>query len=153
VHVVAGSQALFVRLATVMGRPDLLEHPDSASQEARVKHVDAVEQITAAWVASHTADEIVGLLGQAGVPAARVASIAEVAHNPQLRHRGRIVNVGHPRAGPLPTVGPVIGLSESPAAIRRPAPRLGEHTDEVLRDWLDLPPQRIAALRAGGVVT
>jgi crotonobetainyl-CoA:carnitine CoA-transferase CaiB-like acyl-CoA transferase len=115
--------------------------------------VDAVEQITADWAANHTADEIVDLLGQAGVPAARVASIAEVADNPQLRHRGRIVNVDHPRADSLPTVGPVIGLSESPAAIRRPAPRLGTHTDEVLRDWLDLPPERIAALRAGGVVT
>ena len=52
----------------------------------------------------------------------------------------------------MPVVGPVIGLSESPAAIRRPAPRLGEHTDEVLREWLDLPPARIAALRAGGVL-
>jgi len=153
VHVVAGSQALFVRLAAVMGRPDLLEHPDSATQEARMRHVDAVEQITADWVAGHTADEVVDLLGQAGVPAARVASIAEVADNPQLRHRGRIVNVEHPSAGTLPTVGPVIGLSESPAAIRRPAPRLGEHTDEVLRDWLALTPDRIAALRAGGVLT
>jgi CoA:oxalate CoA-transferase len=153
VHVVAGSQALFVRLATVIGRPDLLEHPDSATQEARVKHVGAVEQITADWVAGHTADEVVDLLGQAGVPAARVASIAEVADNPQLRHRGRIVNVNHPSAGSLPTVGPVIGLSESPAAIRRPAPRLGEHTTEVLRDWLALTIERIAALRADGVVT
>lgn len=87
------------------------------------------------------------------MPAARVASIAEVAANPQLRHRGRIVNVDHPSAGSLPTLGPVIGLSDSPAAIRRPAPRLGEHTDEVLCDWLDLPPERIAALRARGVVT
>jgi crotonobetainyl-CoA:carnitine CoA-transferase CaiB-like acyl-CoA transferase len=135
-----------------MGRPDLLEHPDSATQEARVKHVHAVEQITADWVAGHTADEIVDLLGQAGVPAARVASIAEVADNPQLRHRGRIVNVDHSIAGSLPTVGPVIGLSESPAAIRRPAPRLGEHTDEVFRDWLALTTERLAALRAGGVV-
>ena len=72
--------------------------------------------------------------------------------NPQLRHRGRITRVEHPSAGSVPVVGPVIGLSESPAAIRRPAPRLGEHTDEVLREWLGLPPERITALRADGVV-
>ena len=52
----------------------------------------------------------------------------------------------------MPVVGPVIGLSESPASTRRPAPRLGEHTDEVLREWLGLPPERITALRADGVV-
>jgi len=57
--------------------------------------------------------------------------------------------------GPLTAewVGPVIGVSESPAAIRRPAALLGQHTDEVLREWLDLPPERIAALRATGAIT
>ena len=152
VHIVAGSQALFVRLAEVMGRPDLLAHPDFATQEARVRHAAAIERITAAWAAGQDADELVERLSRAGVPAARVATIAEVADNPQLRHRGRITRVEHPSAGAVPVVGPVIGLSESPAAIRRPAPRLGEHTDEVLREWLDLPPARIAALRAGGVL-
>ena len=63
------------------------------------------------------------------------------------------MSVDHPSAGSVPTVGPVIGLSESPAAIRRPAPRLRKQTDEVLRDWLDPRPGHIAALRAGGVVT
>jgi crotonobetainyl-CoA:carnitine CoA-transferase CaiB-like acyl-CoA transferase len=81
-----------------------------------------------------------------------VATIAEVADNPQLRHRGRITRLEHPTAGVVPVVGPVIGLSESPGAIRRPAPRLGEHTDEVLRDWLGLPAEGISALRAAGVL-
>jgi CoA:oxalate CoA-transferase len=152
VHVVAGSQALFVRLAGVMGRPDLLAHPDFATQEARVKNAALVERLTGVWAAGHTAEELVDLLNRAGVPAARVATIAEVADNPQLRHRGRITRVEHPTAGAVPLVGPVIGLSESPAAIRRPAPRLGEHTDEVLREWLGLPPERITALRADGVL-
>jgi len=152
VHIVAGSQALFVRLAGVMGRPDLLVRPDFATQEMRVRNADAVERITADWAATYPADELVDLLSRAAVPAARVATIAEVADNPQLRHRGRIIPVEHPSTGSMPVMGPVIGLSESPAAIRRPAPRLGEHTDEVLREWLGLPPERIATLRTGGVL-
>lgn len=72
---------------------------------------------------------------------------AEVADNPQLRHGGRIVNVDHPSAGSLPTEGPVIGPSESPAAIRRPAPRLGEHTDVVR---LTRPAARAHRRPAGG---
>jgi CoA:oxalate CoA-transferase len=152
VHIVAGSQALFVRLAEVMGRPDLLAHPDFATLEARVRHAPAIERITAEWAAGHAADELVERLNRAGVPAARVATIADVVDNPQLRHRGRIIRVEHPSAGAVPVVGPVTGLSESPAAIRRPAPRLGEHTDEVLREWLDLPVARITALRADGVL-
>jgi len=136
----------------VMGRPDLLAHPDFATQEARVKHAASVERITAAWAAGLPADELVDLLSRAAVPAARVATIAEVADNPQLRHRGRITRIAQPGAGSVPMVGPVIGLSESPATIRRPAPRLGEHSDEVLREWLGLADERIAALRASGVV-
>jgi CoA:oxalate CoA-transferase len=152
VHIVAGSQALFVRLAGVMGRPDLLGRPDFATQEMRVRNAGAVERITADWAATYPADELVDLLSRAAVPAARVATIAEVADNPQLRHRGCITPVEHPGAGPVPVVGPVIGLSESPAAIRRPAPRLGEHTDEVLREWLGLSLERIVTLRTGGVL-
>jgi CoA:oxalate CoA-transferase len=152
VHIVAGSQALFVRLAGLMGRADLLAHPDFATQEARVRNAEAVERIAAEWAAGQDAAALVECCNRAGVPAARVATIAEVAENPQLRHRGRITRVAHPSAGAVPVVGPVIGLSESPAAIHRPSPRLGEHTDEVLRDWLALPPDRIAALRADGVV-
>jgi CoA:oxalate CoA-transferase len=152
VHIVAGSQALFVRLAGVMGRPDLLAHPDFATLDVRIAHAAAIERITAAWAAGHDADALVELLNGAGVPAARVATIADVAANPQLRHRGRITRIEHPSAGALPVVGPVIGLSESPAAIRRAAPRLGEHTDEVLGEWLGLPPERVGALRADGVV-
>jgi crotonobetainyl-CoA:carnitine CoA-transferase CaiB-like acyl-CoA transferase len=152
VHIVAGSQALFVRLAGLMDRADLLAHPDFAAQEARLRNAEAVERIVARWAAGLDADALVERLSRAGVPAARVATIAEVAENPQLRHRGRIVRVERPTAGAVPMLGPVIGLSESPAAIRRPAPRLGEHSDEVLRDWLALPPEGIAALRAAGVV-
>ncbi|HSE03008.1 MAG TPA: CoA transferase [Methylomirabilota bacterium] len=152
VHIVAGSQALFVRLAEVMGRPDLLADPDFATQEARVRNAAAIEHITAEWAVGHAADALVEQLNRAGVPAAQVATIADVVVNPQLRHRARIAQVEHPSAGAVPVVGPVIGLSESPAAIRRPAPRLGEHTDEVLREWLDLAPARITALRAAGVL-
>jgi crotonobetainyl-CoA:carnitine CoA-transferase CaiB-like acyl-CoA transferase len=135
-----------------MGRPDLLAHPDFATQEARVRHAVAVERITAAWAAGRDGDELVERLNAAGVPAARVDTIAEVADNPQLHHRRRIAHIDHPTAGSVPVVGPVIGLSESPAAIRRPAPRLGEHTDEVLREWLGLTPEGVTALRANGVV-
>jgi CoA:oxalate CoA-transferase len=152
VHIVAGSQALFVRLAEVMGRPDLLGNPDFATLQARVRNAAAIERVTAEWAIGHAAEALVERLTRAGVPAARVATIADVVDNPQLRHRGRITRVEHPGAGAVPVVGPVIGLSESPAAIRRPAPRLGEHTDEVLREWLDLPPARITALRAEGVL-
>jgi crotonobetainyl-CoA:carnitine CoA-transferase CaiB-like acyl-CoA transferase len=148
---VAGSQALFVRLAEVMGRPDLLAHPDFAALEVRVKHAVAVERIAAAWAAGHTADELVELLSRAGVPAAsghhRRGGGQPAAPPPRPHHP-----VEHPSAGSVPVVGPVIGFSESPAAIRRPAPRLGEHTEEVLREWLSLSPERVTALRADGVV-
>ena len=85
------------------------------------------------------------LLGDLGADVVKV-------ERPQGGRRGALLRPGD-RGRDALRHGLLIGLSESPAAIRRPAPRLGEHTDEVLRDWLALTTERLAALRARGVVT
>ncbi len=152
VHVVGGSDAHFLRLARAMKREDLLTDPDFSTLEARLRNIDRVERLVGDWIGAMTADEAVEALARAEVPGAKVASVADVVANPQLRHREQIVEVDHPSAGRVPMQGVTIKLSESPASIRRPAPRLGEHTDQVLREWLGLPADRIAGLRSLGAL-
>jgi crotonobetainyl-CoA:carnitine CoA-transferase CaiB-like acyl-CoA transferase len=80
---------------------------------------------------------------RAGVPCAKVAGIGEVAENPQLRHRGQIVDLHHPAVGTYTTHGVTVTLHDTPGRIARPAPLLGEHSHEVLKEWLgDTTPAR-----------
>ena len=151
-HVVGGGDAHFLRLARAMKREDLLADPDFATLEARFRSIDRVERLVGEWIGGMTADEAVEALARAEVPVAKVATLADVVANPQLRHRAQIVEVDHPSAGRVPMQGVTIKLSESPASIRRPAPRLGEHTDQVLGEWLALPADRIAELRSLGAL-
>jgi crotonobetainyl-CoA:carnitine CoA-transferase CaiB-like acyl-CoA transferase len=81
---------------------------------------------------------------------APVETFEEVLRNPQLLHRGMIVEIATP-LGPMKTFGPPIKLSDTPASIRSGAPRMGEHTDEVLTS-LGYGTVEIQALRAGGVI-
>ena len=87
-----------------------------------------------------------------GIPMGAINSIAQVVEHPQVRARGTLVDMDHPRAGKVRMVGAPIRLSETPGAVRTPAPMLGEHTDEVLHDLLGLDQERIAALRNASVI-
>jgi crotonobetainyl-CoA:carnitine CoA-transferase CaiB-like acyl-CoA transferase len=138
VHIAAGTDPLFARLVAAIERPDLLDNPLFNTADARVKHAGAIEAELALWVSHHTAEEVVAKMDEATIPCAKVATMAEVVQNPQARHRNQIVEIDHPVAGRFPTHGVTVRLSETPGAIRRPAPLMGEHTREVLAEWLDL---------------
>jgi crotonobetainyl-CoA:carnitine CoA-transferase CaiB-like acyl-CoA transferase len=116
--------------------PGLLEDPRFSTMHQRLANADAIENIVASWVSERTADAVVKLMEQAGVPCAKVATLAEVVANPQLRARGQLVDVIHPAAGRYTTHGVSVRLSDTPASIRRAPPRLDEHRDEILQEWL-----------------
>jgi crotonobetainyl-CoA:carnitine CoA-transferase CaiB-like acyl-CoA transferase len=81
-----------------------------------------------------------------------INTIDQVVEHPQVRARGMIVETDHPTAGKVKMVGVPVKLSETPGAVREPAPVLGQHTDEVLRAWLDLGDGEIADLRKAGAI-
>jgi crotonobetainyl-CoA:carnitine CoA-transferase CaiB-like acyl-CoA transferase len=97
-------------------------------------------------------DEWEKLLVENGVPVGAINNIAQVVNHPQVKARGSLVEINHPRVGKTRIVGPVAKLSETPATIRSMSPLLGEHTEQVLRDFLGLPAATIAELRELGVI-
>ncbi|CAG9170786.1 CaiB/BaiF CoA transferase family protein [Cupriavidus pinatubonensis] len=152
VYLISGNNALFPRLTAVMGREDLLEHPHFSTLEKRMENRSEIESIVAKWVASQTADQVIALARQAEIPAARVANLDEVAHDPYVREAGHIINVEHPTVGSFPTQGFPIRLSESPASIRCAAPTLGADTEAILAEWLGKNDEELARLRERCVV-
>jgi crotonobetainyl-CoA:carnitine CoA-transferase CaiB-like acyl-CoA transferase len=152
VHIAAAGDALFSRAAAAMGREDLLGDPRFATASARMENLEAIEAVVAEWVGRHDADAVAAAMDAAAVPCAKIATIADVISNPQLLHRGQVVELPHPTAGNIPSQGLPIRLSATPASIRCAAPSVGEQTYEVLADWLGLDRERIDALARDGVV-
>lgn len=152
VHVTAASDVDFARLCAVMGRDELARDPRFATIEARKRNDVAIETIVAEWMAARDSDECEQLFLQARLAAARVADIADLAENPQLRHRGHIIEVEHPTQGRIPVAGPPVRFSAFPPEAPGRIPQVGEHTDQVLREWLGYGRDRLQALAATGVI-
>jgi CoA:oxalate CoA-transferase len=92
------------------------------------------------------------VLDAAGIPVGAINTLEQVVKHPQVAARGALTSCDHPIAGALKVVGPPVRLSETPGAIRRPAPLLGQHTDEVLRTQLGLDDAAIDQLRRAGAI-
>lgn len=152
VHISAGNDTIFPRFAKRAGLAHLLNDERFCSALARMSNIAATEAEVAKWTSQHDADEIVQMMDEAGVPCAKVARISDVVNNPQLRHRKQIVELDVPSVGKVPMHGLTIGLSDTPGSIRRPPPKVGQHTDEVLADWAGYSAEHIAGLREAGVI-
>ncbi|HSB80672.1 MAG TPA: CoA transferase [Candidatus Methylomirabilis sp.] len=152
VYVAAATDTLFPQLLKVMGQEEVLQDPRFATNDARMAHVEEAEAVLAKWVGSKTAEDVVGMVRGAGLPCTKVASIEEVVGNPQVRHRGMLVEVEHPTAGRIPMHGLNIHFSHTPKEIRFPPPLLGQHNEDVYGRWLGLAPDRVAQLKSDGII-
>jgi crotonobetainyl-CoA:carnitine CoA-transferase CaiB-like acyl-CoA transferase len=117
-----------------------------------MRNVEALEQHIAAWSRTLTAAELLGVLQSIGVPSAKVTRVSELVQHPQLAHRGQIIDMPHTKAGTVPMQGFAVHFGDTPMRLHHPPPLLGQHTDEVLSQWLALSPGQIADLRAAGTV-
>ena len=151
--VVATREDSFWRtLCDVLERPALGSDPRFATNAERCRHRDAlVPELERIFAARTVADWMVRLRA-AQVPAAPVNHLDGAFSEPPVAERDMIVEYDHPDVGRVRVPGNPIRMSEAPATPSRPAPRLGEHTDTVLRELLHLSAAEIAALRAAGAI-
>jgi succinate--hydroxymethylglutarate CoA-transferase len=147
-----GNDTQFAKCAAVLGHPEWADDPRFATNRARVEHRLLVDGAIGDALAADTADNWLAKLKAAGVPCGRINSVAEALADPQTQARRMIATVEHPTVGDLKLVGFPYKFSGTPAAVRRPPPTLGEHTDEILQEELGLDAAAIAALRRDGVI-
>jgi len=147
-----GNDAQWRTFCRVTGLASLADDVRFATNAARVEHYGELQPLIARVLRTRSRQEWIDRLVPAGVPCAAVRALDEVLADPQLAARGMIQSVPHPAAGAVKVLGNPIKLSDTPAAVDAPPPRLGEHTARVLQGLLDLAPEDIAQLNGDGVI-
>ena len=153
-HVMIGcaGNPIWRRFCKAIGRPELLDDPRFASDQSRFENRHAIQAIAKAWVKDKTAVETMKILEAARVPCAKVQNTLEMANDPQVAAREMLVDIEYPRVGKIPVPGVVVKLSETPGAIERPGPTAGQHNEEVYAGILGFTPEKLAQLKAEGVI-
>jgi formyl-CoA transferase len=138
-------------LMKLVGREDLINHPEYATPAARLSHLDECFALIEGWTMGHTKFEVMEILNDVEVPCGPILDTKELLEDESLVARGMMVDVEHPERGVFRTVGCPLRLSDSPVEVTT-SPLLGEHTDEVLTGLLGMSPADVAAARAVGAV-
>jgi len=139
------------RLVRAIGEPAWAKDAALATSAGRLAHDGEVERRLAEWTAGREAIAIAELLQAAGVEAGPVEDFADLHADPQLAHRGHFRDVEHAVLGRHPVETHAMRFSAMAPKIQAPAPRLGEHTEHVLRDLLGMEAGEFAQLRGAGV--
>lgn len=147
-----GNDGQFARLCELIDRPDLRDDPRCATNPARVENRAWLVPQLQAIFARRPAAEWVDKLLAAGIPAGPINAIPAALSDPHVAARGLVHEIGAQTGEVLRMVGPPVKLAPDPAQVRTPPPRLGEHTDDILRDVLNLDAETISTYRAAGVV-
>ena len=152
ITVAAANDKLWLRLCKVLNRPDLAENPRYGSNALRVQHRKELVLILAEEFTKKTRDEWMESLVAEGIPCGPINSMESLFNDPQVLHRHMVEVVDHPTIGKLKLVGIPVKYSEATPRIRRPPPLLGEHTEEILREFLSLSGDEIRRLKEQQVV-
>jgi crotonobetainyl-CoA:carnitine CoA-transferase CaiB-like acyl-CoA transferase len=136
-----------------MGRPELATDPRFKDIASRATNKEELTRIVQGWIdAAPSDDTVLRLLEEHRVPHAPVLTIEEAIAHSHLRDRGTVTEIDDPFIGKFDVPGFPLRFSAFPEEPRLPAPTLGQHNTEVLRDYLGYSPERIERLEADGIL-
>jgi CoA:oxalate CoA-transferase len=143
--------AFFGRLMDVLGCPELKDDPLYRTQTARVANRERINAIVGGKLAMNTTDYWVETLNAAGVPSGPVHAVADVFKDPQIVAQEMVIDVEQPGHGVVQMLGFPMKFAGAPCTVRRPAPALGQHSDEVLTE-LGFTEDQCRQFRSAGVI-
>lgn len=151
VLIAGNGDGIYRRLMETIGRDDLRDDPDLANNAGRAKQADRIDGAISEFTAGRTVAEIIELLEAARVPVGRVYTAKDIAEDPQYQAREMLIQTTAYDGEPVTQPGIVPKLSSTPGQILNRAPKIGEHTDQVLRQ-AGFDESALAALRSKGVI-
>jgi crotonobetainyl-CoA:carnitine CoA-transferase CaiB-like acyl-CoA transferase len=147
VAIACGTEEEWQALCRVMGQSQLIDHPHFRTASDRKAHEDELEQLITAWTTQHDRWEVTQSLQTVGVAAFPSMSSKDLVEDGHLHGRGFFARLPHPEVGTQTHTGIPWILTNAPNGVRSPAPLLGQHTDEILRDVLRYTDEDITRLR------
>jgi formyl-CoA transferase len=150
--IAANQDTVFGRLAQAMGQGDLAEDEHFATHAARGRHQQEIDEIVGQWTRTKSAQELLELMEESGVPAGMIYRAPDMLEDPHFAAREAIVRLAHPEFGELAMQNVFPKLSLTPGTVRWPGPALGAHNKEIFTQTLGLSEQRLSALREAGVI-
>jgi len=147
-----GNDRQFADCVACLGLPELAREPRFARNSDRVEHrEDLIERMQGTLLRQGTAEWLRAFKAK-GIPAGPINDIGEVLGNAHARERELVRTIDNSNDEPVPTVANPVDFSATPVRYERAPPLLGEHTDEVLREWLSYPDELIAELRGSEAI-
>jgi crotonobetainyl-CoA:carnitine CoA-transferase CaiB-like acyl-CoA transferase len=147
-----GNDGQFAKFCAVAGLSELATDPRFAKNADRVRHRDTLVPMLAQVMLTRPKSQWLQALEEAKVPCGAINNLAEVFADPQVLERDMVTTWEHPLSGPLDLVSSPIKLSATPVRRDLPPPLLGQHTDEVLTQLLQLDAQQLEALRQQNII-
>ena len=144
----AGNERLWVKLCNILGKSELLADARFDTNSNRTAHVKELSAILNDVFKQKTIHEWMEVLETAELPCAPINTVADIVNDPQIKARKMIVELEHPVAGHLKMAGVPVKMSATPGAVERPAPMLGQHTAELLKEILGWDEAKTAAFFA-----
>lgn len=151
ISIAVGNDRLFERFARLIDRMDLLARPEFATHPLRVKNREELDDIAAAWIANHTAQECFTVFGE-DVPIGPIHSIADIFTDPHYAARNNIVDVADKKWGMVKMQAPVPNMSATPGRVKWMGPELGEHNAEIYGELLGMSSEKIMQLQQAGII-
>ncbi len=146
--IAVGNDSQFASLCRTLGSPGWSVEERFSTNPQRVKHREELVAMIHSITVCRRTDDWVAAMEAAGVPCGPINTLERVFEDPHVKSRGNRLDMSHPLAGQVPLVANPIRMSESPVQYRNAPPTLGQHTDEVLSDWLNASESDIDRLRA-----
>ena len=143
--------AVWEKVCDVIGKPEWKEDESYSTPALRLPKLNEIFNTIEAWTMTKTKFEVMDICNPLDIPVGPILSLKELAEDQGLRDTNTIVEVDHPERGKYLTVGNPIKLSDSPAKVER-SPLLGEHTDEILKEFCQMSEDEIKAVREAGAV-
>ena len=147
-----GNDAQFKRFCDLAGRADLASDDRYLKNSERVKNRQTLVPQLMDIMLTQDSDCWLEQLNAQGIPCGPINNIDQVFSDPQVQHRGMQLELDHPVAGKVASVGNPIKLSETPVSYEKAPPTLGQHTEAVLSDLLELNSEQIKQLRTEGII-
>jgi formyl-CoA transferase len=149
----AGNDRQFAALCRILGLDHLIEDPRFSNNPSRVEHRDELIPLIQDVLETRNVDDWIEEISGAGIPCGPINTLDRVFEHPQAVHRNMMVEIDHPTAGTIKLAGIPYQMSETPPAIERHPPLLGEHTEEILSTELGYDQSRIGELQELGVIS